>query len=143
MQRTFEFGEGGVRCVLVSKSMDDRTAAKVMGFFLAAYKVSSNLSHVIRPAAYRVPQEEGQPSREDAGKERLLAVGKKLFTAKCGSCHDADGSKPLRSGEPLNRRKLSDEVIAKNVAPRLCNHTDEEKRAVAAYIRSFLKSLTD
>jgi len=38
LQRTFEFGEGGFKCVLVSKSMDDRTAAKVMSFFLAAYK---------------------------------------------------------------------------------------------------------
>jgi len=38
LQRTFEFGEGGVRCVLVSKSFDDPTAAQVMRFFLAAYR---------------------------------------------------------------------------------------------------------
>jgi anti-sigma factor RsiW len=37
-QRTFEFGEGGFKCVLVSKSFDDRTAAQVMNFFLEAYR---------------------------------------------------------------------------------------------------------
>jgi mono/diheme cytochrome c family protein len=73
----------------------------------------------------------------------LLKVGKELFVAKCGSCHDADGSKALASGPPLNQRALSDEVIAKNVAPRLRTATDEEKRAVAAYIRSLVKSPAD
>lgn len=71
---------------------------------------------------------------------RLLEMGKTLFVAKCGSCHDEDGSKALASGLPLNQRPLSDEVIAKNVAPRLRTATEEEKRAVAAYIRSFLKA---
>ncbi len=37
-QRTFEFSEGGFKCVLVSKSFDDRSAAQVMNFFLDAYR---------------------------------------------------------------------------------------------------------
>lgn len=140
LQKTFEFGAGGVKCVLVSKTMDDRSAAKVMSFFLAAYRnISSNLPVMIQPASHRLPQAKQQPPTEEWEKARLLKVGKKTFVAKCGSCHDEDGSKPLASGAPLNQRNLTDEVIAQNVTPRLRQATDEEKRAVAAYIRSFRK----
>ncbi|MGH9816091.1 MAG: hypothetical protein ACRD5F_01890 [Candidatus Acidiferrales bacterium] len=38
LQKTFEFGEGGFKCVLVTKTFDDATAARVMNFFLEAYR---------------------------------------------------------------------------------------------------------
>lgn len=38
LQKTFEFGEGGFKCVLVTKTFDDATAARVMKFFLEAYR---------------------------------------------------------------------------------------------------------
>ncbi len=38
MQRTFEFGEGGFKCVLVTKWIADADAARVMKFFLDAYR---------------------------------------------------------------------------------------------------------
>lgn len=147
MQRTFEFGEGGFKCVLVTKWIADENAARVMKFFLDAYRdkgartlAPSRPAAAIpakQPASYRAAN-----SKEDE-RERLLEIGKKLFVAKCGSCHDADGSKALASGPPLNQRALTDEVIAKNVAPRLRTALEEEKRAVAAYIRSFLKPPAD
>jgi hypothetical protein len=39
----------------------------------------------------------------------------------------------------LNERKLSDEEIARTVAGRLKDSPDEQKRAVALYISSFMK----
>lgn len=38
MQRTFEFGEGGFKCVLVTKWIADEDAGRVMKFFLDAYR---------------------------------------------------------------------------------------------------------
>jgi mono/diheme cytochrome c family protein len=61
-------------------------------------------------------------------------VGKDLFLARCGSCHDERGDKPLRSGPPLNQRKLSREVIAEAVNDRLKSRTEAEREAVIEYI---------
>ena len=40
---------------------------------------------------------------------------------------------------PLSQRELSDEEIASAVSGRLKNAPDEEKRAVALYVSSFMK----
>ena len=72
-------------------------------------------------------------------REKMLAIGKELFTKRCGSCHGESGDKPLEKGPPLSERKLTDDVIEKNVEGRFQNGTDKEKRAVALYIKSFLK----
>jgi len=48
-------------------------------------------------------------------------------------------NKPLKSGPPLNERKLTAEVIARNVNGRFKNATEEERRGVTLYIQSFLK----
>ncbi len=77
----------------------------------------------------------------DAGEKRLTR-GKELFVARCGSCHDADGSKPLRHGPPLNQRPLTDEAIASQVGQRFRSATAEDKQAAIAYVRSFLKPPT-
>jgi mono/diheme cytochrome c family protein len=158
MQRTFEFGEGGFKCVLVTKWIADEDAARVMRFFLDAYREqgarrlapagSTPASPALQPASFKHAHadESGAQRESETQKdenERLLKIGETLFAAKCGSCHDADGSKALATGPPLNQRALSDEVIAKNVAPRLRTATDEEKRAVAAHIRSLLKPPAD
>ena len=74
-----------------------------------------------------------------AQQERLLAVGKKLFMERCAKCHDERGDKPLASGPPLNERDLQEEQIARAVAGRFRDKSDEEKRAVVLYIRSFMK----
>ena len=71
--------------------------------------------------------------------ERLLEIGRQLFVKSCSSCHRERGDKPLATGLPLSERKLTTEIVAKNVASRLKAATDEEKRAVALYICSFLK----
>jgi mono/diheme cytochrome c family protein len=63
-------------------------------------------------------------------------VGRDLFIARCGSCHDERGDKPLRTGLPLNQRKLSREVISKAVRGRLKSRTEAEQQAVIEYIAS-------
>jgi hypothetical protein len=50
----------------------------------------------------------------------------------------AGGDKPLRTGLPLSKRELSYEEIARAVAGRLKDASDEEKRAVALYVSSFM-----
>ncbi len=81
MQRTFEFGEGGFKCVLVTKWIADENAARVMKFFLDAYRdkgartlAPSRPAAAIpakQPASYRAAN-----SKEDE-RERLLEIGKK------------------------------------------------------------------
>ena len=72
-------------------------------------------------------------------RERLLAIGKKLFVERCAKCHDERGDKPLGSGPPLSERKLSDGEIARSVSGRFKDAPDEQKRAVALYVRSLMK----
>ena len=78
------------------------------------------------------------PSEEKP--DSTLIVGKKLFVERCGRCHDERGDKPLASGPPLNERKLTREGIERAVGSRLRDKTEEERRAVVAYIESFLKT---
>jgi mono/diheme cytochrome c family protein len=60
--------------------------------------------------------------------------------ARCASCHAERGDKPLKSGPPLNERRLSVEEIAGAVKGRLREKTEEERRAVTLYISSLMKS---
>jgi mono/diheme cytochrome c family protein len=78
------------------------------------------------------------PSAADAERNRLLTIGKDLFVARCASCHNERGDKPLEHGVPLNQRKLTREVIERNVTGRFKSATAEQRRAVALYIESFL-----
>lgn len=86
---------------------------------------------------------EPRPQTKAAGtsndQERLLAMGKKLFVERCAKCHDVRGDKPLTTGAPLNERKLAHDEIARMVSGRLKTASDEEKRAVALYVESFMK----
>jgi mono/diheme cytochrome c family protein len=75
----------------------------------------------------------------DEERGRLLTTGNKLFVERCAKCHDERGDKPLKIGLPLNQRELSDEEITRAVSGRLKNAPDEEKRAVALYVSSFMK----
>jgi mono/diheme cytochrome c family protein len=72
--------------------------------------------------------------------DSTLIVGKKLFVERCGRCHDERGDKPLPEGLPLNERTLTREGLVRAVASRLRDKTDDERRAVVAYIESFLKT---
>ncbi len=75
-----------------------------------------------------------------AQKSQELSIGKKLFVERCGRCHDGRGDKPLASGPPLNERELTHEGIVRAVRSRLRDKTEEERRAVVAYIESFMKT---
>ena len=82
----------------------------------------------------RVARVETPPSTEE--RERLLAIGKKLFVERCSKCHDERGDEPLKSGPPLSERKLSEEEIARTVSGRFKDASEEERRAVTLYISS-------
>lgn len=92
-------------------------------------------------AAYAVEDQKQDTTGHAApAREKALELGRRLFLERCASCHNERGDKPLADGPPLNRRKLSREVIERNVAGRLKQATEEEKRAVTLYIESLMKS---
>ena len=66
--------------------------------------------------------------------------GKALFVARCASCHNENGNKPLSTGLPLSERKLSQETITKAVRGRMKQNSDAERQAVVKYIASFQQS---
>ena len=63
--------------------------------------------------------------------------GKALFVARCASCHNENGNKPLATGLPLSERKLTQENITKAVRGRMSKNSEAERQAVAQYIASF------
>lgn len=71
---------------------------------------------------------------------KLLAKGKEIFVEKCAKCHGENGDKALSSGKPLSERGLGTDVIARAVSGRLKDRSDEERRAVTAYIASLMKT---
>lgn len=76
--------------------------------------------------------------RED--RTGLLAKGKELFLARCVRCHNERGDKPLKTGSPLNERRLPSDEIGRAVNGRLRDKTEEERRAVTLYIASLMKT---
>ena len=92
-----------------------------------------------RPPSGKVSVAELISRKSEEERERVLAIGKKLFLDRCSKCHDQRGDKPLKTGPPLSERKLSDAEIERIVAGRLKEAPDEQKRAVALYVSSFMK----
>jgi mono/diheme cytochrome c family protein len=64
--------------------------------------------------------------------------GRSIFVARCASCHNERGDKPLPSGPPLSKRKLTADQITTIVSSRLRGASEEERHAVAQYIASLL-----
>jgi mono/diheme cytochrome c family protein len=77
------------------------------------------------------------PASAGVASAQELALGKKLFVAKCAKCHNEAGDKPVGGGLPLSKRKLTDEKLTNAVRGRLGSASEEAKRAVLLYIRSF------
>jgi mono/diheme cytochrome c family protein len=80
-----------------------------------------------------------QPLSEE-DRARLLSAGKNLFLTRCARCRDERGNKTLKTGPPLNERGLSTDEIARAVNGRLQDKTEEQRRAVALYISSLMKT---
>ena len=95
---------------------------------------NSNLGSEVQSRAEARPLQLGSEERE-----KLLALGKKIFVERCARCHDERGDKALKTGQPLSERSLSDEEIARAVSGRLKGEPEERKRAVALYVESFMK----
>ena len=89
-------------------------------------------------SAEQQPAADQSPSAEEPG--RLLAEGKEIFLEQCARCHNVGGDKPLKTGAPLNERRLSTEVIAQAVNGRLRDRTEDERRAVTLYISSLMQN---
>ncbi|MGH9532061.1 MAG: c-type cytochrome [Terriglobales bacterium] len=91
----------------------------------------------------RVKTERAAPAAEDGRstqeRERLLAMGRELFFERCGSCHDADGSKPMADGPPLSQRRVPEEKVSRVVDSRFKKATEEQRRAVKLHINKFMK----
>ena len=91
------------------------------------------------PRAHAWGCQDTPSSRNPETQSPFLETGKKVFVERCSSCHNERGDKALSSGAPLSERSLTDEQLARAVAGRLKQSPQEEKRAVALYIRSFQK----
>jgi mono/diheme cytochrome c family protein len=87
---------------------------------------------------FPAPARADGPPAPDAERDRLLAIGKDLFVARCARCHNERGDKPLEHGPPLKQRMLSREVIERNISGRFKSATAEQRHAVVLYIESFL-----
>jgi len=112
-------------------------AAAALFFILLTWLIASQ-----RSISARHPQQAPAPQASplnEAEREWLLALGKKLFLQRCASCHNERGDKPLSSGPPLAERKLTAEVIVRNVNGRFKNASAEDRQGVTLYIQSFLK----
>ena len=88
--------------------------------------------------AGQAPASDQPLSEQERG--RLFVKGKELFLARCARCHDERGDKPLKTGSPLNERRLHTDEIARAVNGRLRDKTEEERRAVTLYISSLMKT---
>ena len=106
---------------------------------LLTVSLISPTSYLLSHARSRNPVPQPQAVSNSEDRERLLALGKKLFVDRCARCHDERGDKPLKTGPPLSERNLSDEGIARAVSGRLKDAPDEQKRAVTLYISSLIK----
>lgn len=106
--------------------------------FAAGLVIQARTSRQAPPQA--LSQAPDQPAAPLSPEERtrLLAEGKDIFMARCASCHDEHGDKPLKSGPPLNERALPADKIARMVDGRLRQKSDEERRAVTLYISSLM-----
>jgi len=92
-----------------------------------------------KPEPAAAPPGTAEGGRTTPERERLLAMGRGLFFQKCGSCHDADGSKPMSDGPPLNQRKVSEERVSRVVDSRFKSANEEQRRAVKLHINTFMK----
>jgi len=81
---------------------------------------NSNLGSEVQSRAEARPLQLGSEERE-----KLLALGKKIFVERCARCHDERGDKALKTGQPLSERSLSDEEIARAVSGRLKGEPEE------------------
>jgi mono/diheme cytochrome c family protein len=101
--------------------------------------LSLSVAELIRAYDHTRLGSQAKPVVTDEERGKLLATGRKIFVERCAKCHDERGDKPLKTGLPLSQRKLSDEEIASTVSGRLKDAPEEEKRAVALYVSSFMK----
>ena len=74
-----------------------------------------------------------KPAAVSAGNDQ----GKTVFTAQCGKCHDADGSKRLHDGTTLLARLAKSKDPETRLGTRLKN--EQERRQVFLYLQPMIE----
>lgn len=67
-----------------------------------------------------------------------LSLGKKVFVARCSSCHGADASKTLPDGTSLVERLAGKNDVKAALAGRLRKLPEQEQRTVLLYVNSLV-----
>jgi mono/diheme cytochrome c family protein len=73
------------------------------------------------------------PASTSAGNDQ----GKAVFSAQCGKCHDADGSKRLHDGTTLLARLAKSKDPETRLGTRLKN--EQERRQVFLYLQPLIE----
>jgi mono/diheme cytochrome c family protein len=84
---------------------------------------------IAAPAWLQSPS--SQPARTETS---LRDLGKQVFTARCGKCHDADASKKLADGSTLLSRLAASKDPKALLGTRLKSMSPEDARGVALYV---------
>ena len=95
---------------------------------------------IVVTVAYQGPlagTQSGKPEKS-AQREDSASSGKKIFVARCSSCHGEDGSKLLADGSFLIQRLAPKDDLERALSGRLRKFPEEERRAVLDYVRDLV-----
>ena len=85
-------------------------------------------------------QTQGSVPREGASSTGTLSLGKKVFVARCSSCHGEDATKGLPDGTSLVERLAGKNYLKAALAGRLRKLPENEQHAVLLYVNSLVES---
>src|SRR5262249_60992368 len=85
-----------------------------------------------------LPVSWAQAPAVSGGDEALLAQGRSVFTARCGSCHDANAAKQLPDGTTLLARLAARKDPQARLATRLKSMSEQDARGVALYMEELI-----
>ncbi len=85
-----------------------------------------------------LPVSWAQSADSSPGNAALLAQGRSAFTARCGSCHDANAAKQLPDGTTLLARLAGRKDPQAKLATRLKSMSEQDARGVALYMEDLI-----
>lgn len=69
----------------------------------------------------------------------LREQGRRVFTDKCGTCHDADAAKKLPDGTTLLERLSARKDPQARLATRLKSMSEQDARGVSLYVQELIE----